>query len=155
MTPFARSLLFLIAAPGSVTILMPWLLLRGSSLAPVAPALGYALVAAGAALVLWSVFGFAFVGGGSPAPFDAPSRLVIWGPYRWVRNPMYVGVLTILIGESLAFSTALLAYAAMVVLAFYLFVLLYEEPTLARRFGTEYENYKRRVPGWMPRRPSR
>lgn len=151
--PFLRSLVFLIVAPGSITVLIPWLLLRESRLQPIAPVLGYPLIAAGAAVVLWSFFGFAFFGGGSPAPIDAPRRLVIWGPYRWVRNPMYLGVSTVLAGELLAFALSLLPYAALVAGAFYLFVRLYEEPTLTERFGAEYLQYRRRVPGWLPRPP--
>ncbi|HYY54659.1 MAG TPA: isoprenylcysteine carboxylmethyltransferase family protein [Candidatus Dormibacteraeota bacterium] len=152
--PFLRSLVFLIVAPGSVIVLIPWLLLRGSTLAPIAPAVGYLLIAGGAVVLLWSFFGFAFIGRGSPAPIDAPRRLVVWGPYRWVRNPIYLALLTILVGESLAFSPALLAYAVIVAAACVLFVRLYEEPTLRTRFGAEYEAYRARVPAWFPRPPS-
>ena len=153
--PFLRSLLFLILAPGSVTVLFPWLLLRASEREPLMPVIGGVLIAAGVAVLLWSFVGFAFIGRGTPAPYDAPPRLVIWGPYRWVRNPMYLAVLAILVGESLAFSPRLLVYAAIVAAAFYLFVRLYEEPTLSARFGEDYVSYRRRVGAWLPRPPRR
>ncbi len=90
---------------------------------------------AGVALVAWCGWHFATVGRGTPAPFDAPRALVATGPYRWVRNRMYLGVLLLLTGEALTFSLALLFYAALVWLALHAFVLTYEEPTLASRFG--------------------
>ena len=114
--------------------------------------LGAILGSVGAALALWCVFTFAFVGKGTPAPFDPPRRLVIRGPYRFVRNPMYIGALLALGGATLYFqSIPLLLYCAAFLLVTHLFVLLYEEPTLRRTFGPEYESYLHHVHRWLPR----
>lgn len=97
---------------------------------------------------------FATEGRGTPAPFDAPKALVVRGPYRWVRNPMYVSVATIVIGEALFFrSVTLVQYLATFWLFLHLFVLLYEEPALRSLFGESYEDYCRRVWRWIPRPP--
>jgi protein-S-isoprenylcysteine O-methyltransferase Ste14 len=91
-------------------------------------------------------------GRGTPAPGADPERLVTSGTFRYVRNPGYVGVLGLIVGQSLLFaSAAVLAYSAILALAFHLFVVLYEEPHLRRRFGPDYEEYERRVPRWLPR----
>ncbi len=155
MSPFLRTLIFTIIVPGFWTVAMPyWMLprgvrleLRGASL------LGLPLIAAGAALYVATAFwGFALRGKGTPAPIDPPKKLVVEGPYRVVRNPMYWAVACVMMGEALAFRSMALAELA---IAFFagtiLFVLLYEEPTLRRKFGAEYEAYCRRVPRWLPR----
>jgi protein-S-isoprenylcysteine O-methyltransferase Ste14 len=91
-----------------------------------------------------------------PAPIDAPKRLVVRGLYRFVRNPMYVGVLTVLFSESIAFrSRRILAYAIVVFVFFNLMVMLYEEPALKRKFGKAYEEYLKSVPRWIPRGDNR
>ena len=91
-------------------------------------------------------------GRGTPAPGADPERLVIGGAFRYMRNPGYVGVLGLIVGQSLLFaSPAVLGHAAIMALAFHLFVVLYEEPHLRRKFGTEYEGYQGRVPRWLPR----
>jgi protein-S-isoprenylcysteine O-methyltransferase Ste14 len=106
----------------------------------------------GAVIALWCVFTFAFVGKGTPAPFDPPRRLVIRGPYRFVRNPMYIGAALALAGAALFYGTmSLLIYAGVFLLAMHLFVVGYEEPTLRRTFGAEYEAYCRQVRRWWPR----
>ncbi len=150
-----RTLVFFALVPGTVAILIPELIRRGAPGGePLVPGLGLVLAAGGAALVLWSGFGFTFVGRGTPAPFDAPRELVVWGPYRWVRNPMYVGVLLLILGQAVASSSVtLLAYALLVWVLFHAFVALYEEPTLEARFGASYRDYRRRVPRWLPRLP--
>ncbi len=103
-------------------------------------------------LGLWYVSTFAFVGRGTPAPFAPPRRLVTRGPYRFVRNPMYIGVRLILVGAAIFYkSLPLLGYAVLFFLATHLFVVWYEEPTLRRTFGHEYEVYSRRVRRWWPR----
>lgn len=103
----------------------------------------------GAALALWCVSTFIWIGKGTPAPFDPPRRLVIRGPYRFVRNPMYMGAGMALAGAALFYkSLPLLAYVAIFLLATHLFVLLYEEPTLRRTFGPGYEAYCHRVRRW-------
>lgn len=114
--------------------------------------LGVGVTAAGALLALWCVLTFALVGKGTPAPFDPPRRLVVRGPYRLLRNPMYLGAGLALGGAALVFeSRALAAYAGLFLLLTNLFVRLYEEPTLRRTFGEEYEAYRRQVPRWFPR----
>jgi protein-S-isoprenylcysteine O-methyltransferase Ste14 len=108
--------------------------------------------AVGAALALWCVFAFALVGRGTPAPFDPPRRLVMRGPYRRVRNPMYIGAAVALGAAALFYqSLALLAFTAGFLLVTHLFVIGYEEPALRRGFGPEYETYCREVRRWWPR----
>ena len=99
----------------------------------------------------WCESDFVRRGKGTPEPAAAPPRVVVRGPYRFVRNPMYVAVLSVLAGEALwTRSAALLEYGAIVALLFHAFVLLYEERTLKARFGGEYEAYQRSVPRWIP-----
>lgn len=112
---------------------------------------GAVVCALGMTLALWCVATFIRIGKGTPAPFDAPRRLVIRGPYRFVRNPMYLGGGVALAGAALFYRSAwLLAYAIAFLLVFHLFVVFYEEPTLARKFGVDYEEYKRKVRRWWP-----
>lgn len=112
---------------------------------------GLVTAALGLALAVACVLTFALVGKGTPAPFDPPRRLVVAGPYRWVRNPMYIGAATALLGAALFYrSPALAAYALGFVLMTHLFVLLYEEPHLRRTFGQSYEDYLRTVHRWRP-----
>jgi protein-S-isoprenylcysteine O-methyltransferase Ste14 len=114
---------------------------------------GAASTAAGGLLAAWCVLTFALVGSGTPAPFDPPRRLVARGPYRLVRNPMYLGAALALAGAALFFeSKPLAAYAGLFLLATHLFVLLYEEPALRRAFGDDYEAYCRQVGRWLPGR---
>jgi protein-S-isoprenylcysteine O-methyltransferase Ste14 len=114
--------------------------------------LAFPLWLLGGVMVLWSFWSFLVQGRGTPAPIDPPKELVATGFYKYVRNPMYVGVLLILIGHFLWFGFwSLLAYAGLAWLATHLFVTLYEEPTLKRKFGAAYEDYLKRVPRWIPR----
>jgi protein-S-isoprenylcysteine O-methyltransferase Ste14 len=114
---------------------------------------GLIIVAGGAVLAAWCILTFVFVGRGTPAPFDPPRKLVVRGPYRFVRNPMYVGAILALAGAALFYrSLALLAYCIAFGLMTHLFVMLYEEPMLRRLFGGEYDDYCKRVHRWMPRR---
>jgi protein-S-isoprenylcysteine O-methyltransferase Ste14 len=157
MKPILQTLLFTVCVPGTVAGLVPWLL-RGGAAAPAAPAgpfwLGAALLVLGAAVYLHTAFwGFALRGRGTPAPVAPTERLVVTGLHAHVRNPMYLGVLLMVAGQaSMFWSRTLLVYAAALALAFHLFVLFYEEPTLHRQFGGAYEEYLRRVPRWIPRR---
>src|SRR5213592_3833218 len=113
---------------------------------------GMIMVAIGTVIALWCVFTFVFIGKGTPAPFDPPRRLVIRGPYRFVRNPMYIGAILTLLGAALFYgSLSILIYAGVFFLAIHLFVLLYEEATLRQTFGSDYEMYCRRVKRWCPK----
>jgi protein-S-isoprenylcysteine O-methyltransferase Ste14 len=115
---------------------------------------GLILGTIGAAIALWCVFAFVLLGEGTPAPFDPPHRLVIAGPYRFVRNPMYIGAELALVGTALFYqSWWLMGYATLFFLATHLFVLRYEEPALRRTFGAEYEAYCNRVNRWLPKVP--
>jgi protein-S-isoprenylcysteine O-methyltransferase Ste14 len=110
------------------------------------------VVVAGVVLCLWSTFGFALRGLGTPAPFDPPRRLVVVGPYRYVRNPMYIAALLVLLGQAALFGAPqLVPYAAVFALAAHAFVVGYEERTLARRFGADYAAYRAAVGRWLPR----
>lgn len=153
----AGTIVFVMLVPGTALVLVPYLL-TGWRLAP--PLLGWsatrwfgvALIAL--ALPVFVLFNLRFVveGRGTPAPVAPPERLVVGGPFRWVRNPGYVAAIALLVGQALLFaSPRLLVYAASIALGFHLFVLLYEEPALRRQFGAEYEAYCRAVPRWIPR----
>ena len=112
---------------------------------------GLAVCAIGALVALSCVFTFAFIGKGTPAPFDPPRRLVIRGPYRFARNPMYIGASLAVAGAALFYkSLALAAFVVGFLIVTHLFVVLYEEPTLRRTFGPEYTEYCRRVHRWLP-----
>ena len=137
--------------------LVPWSITRwrvGDSSLGWAPlrAVGAVLLAIAIVVLVHSFVRFVVEGAGTPAPVAAPEHLVIGGLYRYVRNPMYVAVVGAIVGQALVLvRPALLVYAAVVGLAFAAFVHFYEEPTLARRFGTEYETYRRAVSAWWPR----
>lgn len=106
----------------------------------------------GSVIAFWCIFAFVFVGKGTPAAFDPPRRLVIAGPYRFVRNPMYVGAGLALAGAALFYESISIAiYAALFLLTAHLFVVFYKEPTLRRMFGSEYEAYCTSVRRWRPR----
>ncbi|HKY61694.1 MAG TPA: isoprenylcysteine carboxylmethyltransferase family protein [Gemmatimonadota bacterium] len=118
--------------------------------------LGVGLMVIGAALALACVATFVVRGRGTPAPFDAPREFVATGPYRWVRNPMYIGGFLLLTGYALcAGSVAALPVAFAMLAVTHLVAVLYEEPTLRRRFGSSYEEYVRSTPRWLPRLPAR
>ncbi len=113
---------------------------------------GIVLGASGSALALWCILAFAVIGKGTPAPFDPPRRLVIRGPYRYLRNPMYLGAALTLLGAALFYrSLPLLAYLGGFLLVTHGFVVWYEEPTLGRLFGDEYQAYRSSVRRWLPR----
>ncbi len=155
MSLLIRNVLFTIVIPGLGAVYLPWWILsRGGTRTE--PAAWYAIVpiAVGAALYLWCLWLFATVGRGTPGPWDAPRRFVAVGPYRWVRNPIYISALFVIVGEALLFlSLPLLVYAAATALSVHLFVIGYEEPTLRRRFGETYVEYLQTVPRWIPRPP--
>ena len=149
-----RSFLFLILAPGVVAGYIPLALLRNGAQIEtgVFAWLAFPLWIVGGVIVLWSFWNFLAQGRGTPAPIDPPKELVAAGFYRYVRNPMYVGVLAAILGHFLWFGYwNLLLYAGIVFLAFHAFVTYYEEPNLKKRFGAAYEDYLKRVPRWIPR----
>lgn len=116
--------------------------------------LGLIVVAIGAVIGLPCVWEFAWRGLGTPAPFDPPKKLVISGPYRFVRNPMYVGMGFVFIGEAIVFphiTTVMLVMTAILLVAVTVFVMRVEEPSLRRLFGADYEDYCRHVRRWIPR----
>jgi protein-S-isoprenylcysteine O-methyltransferase Ste14 len=150
-----RNLLFTVIVPGAVSVYVPWLILTAGGAVP-EPSVWPAVIVIGlcAALYLWCLWLFATLGRGTPGPWDAPRRFVAVGPYRWVRNPMYLAVFLVVAGEALLCrSVPLLIYLGAVAIGVHLFVVGYEEPTLAERFGDSYEAYRRRVPRWSPRPP--
>ena len=155
MSLVLRNFAFTIVVPGAGGVLLPWLVLSASEPRPQPtawPAL--APIAAGFGLYLGCMWLFATIGRGTPGPWDAPRRLVMVGPYRWVRNPIYVGVLLVVLGEAWLFlSSALLGYAVIAAVGLHLFVTRYEEPTLRRSFGQPYVAYLAAVPRWLPRPP--
>lgn len=151
-----RNILFTIVVPGLGAVWAPWRILAQGGTAP-QPVVWQAiiLIALGAALYLYCLWLFAAVGQGTPGPWDAPRHFVAVGPYRWVRNPIYISALLGVLGESWLFlSLPLLLYAGAMVIVCHLFVIGYEESTLHRRFGDTYDGYLRTVPRWIPRRPS-
>jgi protein-S-isoprenylcysteine O-methyltransferase Ste14 len=152
-----------VLVPGVVAGVVPWWLTGWRAEEPL-PAwlllplrvLGALLVAAGAAALLHAFARFVVEGLGTPAPVVPTERLVVGGLYRYVRNPRYLAVGAVIVGQALLLGRpVLLAYAAAFGAAVVAFVRLYEEPTLRRRFGEEYDRYRREVPGWRPRRPVR
>lgn len=154
---FLRAVLFFLLLPGTVVVLVPWLLVDSGRWRTDLGAVRFAgvpLVAAGAVGLLWCIWDFAHRGRGTLAPVDPPRFIVRTGLYRLVRNPMYVSNLVTLIGVSVFFgSAAVLAWAGFMWVANHLFVVLYEEPALSAAFGADYEEYRRRVPRWAPKRP--
>ena len=151
----AKNVIFTVLVPGTATGLLPWWILTRTGGATV-PAIGwlqiFALVPAVAALGIygWCVRDFMVVGRGTPAPIDPPKALVVRGLYRVTRNPMYVGVLSMIAAEALFFaSIRLVVYGAALWAMFQSFVVFYEEPTLRRLFGAAYADYTARVPRWL------
>lgn len=136
---------------------MPWLLTGWDADAQPAALriLGVAFLIAGGALVLETTARFALHGRGTPAPWAPPERFVERGSYRFVRSPMYLGVLLLILGQALLLGREVLyAWALTAWLLFSAFLALYEEPQLRERFGAEYEDYTQRVSRWLPRRPT-
>jgi protein-S-isoprenylcysteine O-methyltransferase Ste14 len=148
------TILFFIVAPGTAAGLIPYAISGWSGGDPSAPLLygGWVLVVLGLLLIIECFGRFALVGRGTPAPIAPPERLVVTGAYRRVRNPMYVGVLAVVLGEAAILADwRLLAYAAVVWLVLHLFVLIYEEPTLREKFPQDYQAFFAAVPRWIPR----
>jgi protein-S-isoprenylcysteine O-methyltransferase Ste14 len=145
-----RALIAFVALPGVVAILVPVVWLWLTSHTDLVHPLGLVPVAVGFAALLWCVYEFYVSGRGTLAPWAPPTRLVETGLYRYSRNPMYVSVTLTLLGWAAAFGFwSLLIYALVVAMAFHLRVVLGEEPWLSRTHGSQWEQYKRRVPRWL------
>ena len=160
MSAVIRTIVFTVFVPGFWTVALPYLILPSGARPDVrgVHAAGWLLIAAGVALYSATAFwGFAVRGQGTPLPLDPPKRLVVEGPYRVVRNPMYWAVASVMLGEAVVFhSLALAEWALGFFAAAGLFVLVYEEPALRKKFCEEYDAYCRNVPRWLPRlRPRR
>jgi protein-S-isoprenylcysteine O-methyltransferase Ste14 len=154
---FLRSVFFTILQPGTVAVLIPYWLISsqdagGASRYPMLRFVGLPLIIVGAAGLLWCIWDFFASGRGTISPIDPPKHLVVRGLYRYVRNPMYVAVVTMLLGEAIFFmSKSVLIQAAIFFVLANLFVMLYEEPTLRRKFGEAYDEYKRAAGRWIPK----
>ena len=150
----ARSIFFVVLLPGTVAGYVPLRLLRSAGQLRWPPLSLFTCLAAlttlvGAVVLLASVWEFFAAGHGTLAPIDPPRRLVVSGLYRFTRNPMYNGLVAVLLGQAWLFSSVrLLGYAATVLVCFHLFVVLYEEPALESRFGESYLSYRKAVPRW-------
>jgi len=156
------STLFFALAPGTVAGLIPWWLTGWQAHGPLpgwlpVRAFGVVLIVTGAAVVIDAFGRFVVQGVGTPAPVAPTEHLVVGGPYRYVRNPMYLAVGATILGQALLLGRpVLLGYALAFAATVGAFVHLYEEPTLRRRFGKQYEQYRASVPAWLPRlRPYR
>jgi protein-S-isoprenylcysteine O-methyltransferase Ste14 len=148
-----KTLIFLFTVPGTVLVHIPLRLARGgASRGRKGAASAFLAWAGGAVLLLWPMWNFSVQGRGSPSPADPPKKLVVEGPYRYVRNPMYLAAGLVLLGHWLrSGSRSVLIYGLAVVTAFHLFVVHYEEPNLERRFGEAYRKYRASVPRWLPK----
>jgi len=152
------SALFLVAVPGVLAGLVPWWITHWELRPPflgleLTRAVGVVLIIAGVPELIGSFARFALQGLGTPAPIAPTRHLVVTGLYRYVRNPMYLAVAAIILGQGLLLADErLIVYAALFWISCHLFVVAYEEPTLRQTFGAEYEAYRANVPRWIPRR---
>jgi protein-S-isoprenylcysteine O-methyltransferase Ste14 len=155
---FIKNLLFTLILPGTIAVYVPlgWLVRDVSW--PERPGLqhiaGLLLIATGAAIYFRCLWEFSVVGRATPAPIDAPKFVVRSGPFRYVRNPFYIGVVTFILGEAVFLADwRVAAYAAVVALGFHAFVVLVEEPSLEHQFGDAYLQYQKAVRRWIPGKP--
>ncbi len=153
-----KNVIFTIFVPGTVAFYIPLRILSGqldsfSIQWGLLQYLSMPIFAIGSAIYFWCLWDFAVTGRGTPAPIDAPKKLVVKGLYRYVRNPMYVGVLSLILGWATMYNSyELLKYAILMWVIFYMVVLIYEEPMLKRQFGESYERYRKSVRRWLPGR---
>jgi protein-S-isoprenylcysteine O-methyltransferase Ste14 len=151
------SALFFVVAPLVLAGFVPWWIAHWAFRPAffgfeLTRAVGVLLIIAGAPGVVDSFARFALQGLGTPAPIAPPRKLVVTGLYRHVRNPIYVGVVAVILGQALLFGDGrLLWYGALLWLSFHVFVLVFEEPTLEQSFGAQYEDFRANVPRWVPR----
>ena len=152
MVLFLKNLVFTIVVPGTAAFWIPWLIVGGNQ-----TDLGFMTLVSvllfilGSAIYLWCVWDFATFGRGTPAPIDPPKKLVIRGLYQFSRNPMYVGVLILILAWAASFKAIILVvYALLISIAFHAVIIIYEEPHLRSLFGDSYLDYCARVPRWIP-----
>jgi protein-S-isoprenylcysteine O-methyltransferase Ste14 len=150
-----KTALFTVVVPGTVAGYIPWTLRRHAPIAAhgLEEGAAIAVIALGVLIYLHTAFwGFAWTGNGTPAPIAPTKTLVVRGLHRYVRNPMYLGVALAIAGQAWLYHSRHIAiYAVCMLLIAHLFVISYEEPTLQKQFGEEYESYRKRVPRWVPR----
>ncbi len=149
-----KTLVFTVLVPGFVAVWMPHRLLKPEQhpVFDIAGVAGAVAIVVGALIYLRCAWDFAYSGLGTPAPIDPPKVLVSRGLHKFVRNPMYVGVLLVILGQAALFrSGRILVYAACFAVAVHLFVVWYEEPTLQKKFGPSYDEYRKSVPRWIPK----
>ncbi|MGA7684650.1 MAG: isoprenylcysteine carboxylmethyltransferase family protein [Terriglobales bacterium] len=154
LAPLLSTTMFTIVVPGTVAGYIPWRLHENAApTAGVEEWAAFGVIAIGIAIYLSTAFwGFAMVGGGTPAPIAPTKVLVVRGLHRYVRNPMYIGVALVIAGQAWLFHSLHIAiYLACMLVIVNLFVRFYEEPTLKRQFGEQYQRYRARVPRWIPR----
>lgn len=152
--PIINTVLFTILVPGTVAVYIPYRLTSRFADPASGPLVGLAavVIAVGAAVYFRCAWEFAVRGLGTPAPIAPTQYLVTTALHRYVRNPMYLGVATFIVGEAILFHSLHVAeYALAMLFVAHIFVVLYEEPTLGRQFGESYEEYRRNVPRWLPR----
>lgn len=148
----ARALLAVIVLPGIFAGILPWVIAAEDPWRGEGHDLGAIVLGAGIGIVILCVRDFLMIGRGTLAPWDPPKNLVVVGLYKHVRNPMYVGVLTIILGTAICTgSPAVLAYGIVVAIIFHMRVILYEEPRLAAQFAEDWAKYAREVSRWLPR----
>ena len=151
------SALFFAVAPSSVAGLVPWWMTRWEFQSPffdfdATRAVGILLIVAGLPGLVDSFVRFALQGLGTPAPIAPTQNLVVTGLYRYVRNPIYIALVAVILGQAILFGDwRLMVYGGFMWLAFHAFVVAYEEPVLAQSFGTQYEDFRANVPRWIPR----
>jgi protein-S-isoprenylcysteine O-methyltransferase Ste14 len=154
MMPILKTLIFTVLVPGTVAVYVPYRIARPSGICGASwlSLSGTIMFVVGALIYLSCAWHFAWTGRGTPAPIDPPKVLIVHGLNRYVRNPMYIGVLMMILGQAAFFgSVEVLYYAAFFLVAVNLFVLFYEEPHLRKQFGASYEEYLRTVPRWLPK----
>jgi protein-S-isoprenylcysteine O-methyltransferase Ste14 len=151
---FLKNLLFTILIPATVAVYAPSLILSDSKITSQLwmIKIGSLIITFGVGVYAWTVWDFARFGRGTPLPFDAPKKLVVRGLYRYVRNPTYLGVILVILGWVALYSSgSLLLYALGVSIIIHLFVVGYEESSLKKLYGTQYEAYHNSVSRWIPR----
>lgn len=155
---FVKNLVFTLLVPGTAGLLIPLRIAARPIPAPTGEPwsiVGLVLLAVGAVGYFWCLWEFAVTGRGTPAPIDPPRHLVVRGPYRFVRNPIYVSAVTVVLGWAVYLhATEVLLYAVALAGAFHFFVISYEEPTLQHMFGESYTHYRQTVHRWLPTRTS-